>query len=63
MTNGYWDLLIKEAINIKIHTNNFNGDKGLQLSETWDPFLSRIDNRCFNGEARGQTPMTAESTA
>ena len=52
------DRLIKEAINIRIHTNNFNRDKDLQLSETCDPFLSKLTN-C---EERWRGPMTSEST-
>ncbi|KAJ4432364.1 hypothetical protein ANN_20983 [Periplaneta americana] len=31
-TSGYWDLVIKEAIEIQLDGNNFNRDGGLQLS-------------------------------
>ncbi|KAJ4436284.1 hypothetical protein ANN_18915 [Periplaneta americana] len=41
-TSGYWDLVIKEAIDIQLDGNNFNRDVGLQLSTAWKPAINTL---------------------
>ncbi|KAJ4440508.1 hypothetical protein ANN_08649 [Periplaneta americana] len=38
----YWDLVIKEAIEIQLDGNNFNRDGGLQLSTAWKPAINTL---------------------
>ena len=40
-TRGYWDRITKEAIEIRLHPNNINRDRGLQLSSAWNPAINR----------------------
>jgi hypothetical protein len=37
---GYMDRLVKEAIEIQLHPNNFNRDNGFMLSQAQDPSLT-----------------------
>ncbi|KAJ4448778.1 hypothetical protein ANN_00169 [Periplaneta americana] len=41
-TSGYWDLVIKEAMEIQLDGNNFNRDGGLQLSTAWKPAINTL---------------------
>ncbi|KAJ4436864.1 hypothetical protein ANN_16996 [Periplaneta americana] len=41
-TSGYWDLVIKEAIEIQLDGKNFNRDGGLQLSTAWKPAINTL---------------------
>jgi hypothetical protein len=34
---GYMDCIVKEAIEIHLHPNNFNSDGGFNLSRAWQP--------------------------
>jgi hypothetical protein len=38
-SNGYWDRLVKEAIQIKLHDRTMNRDCGYNISKTWDHLL------------------------
>jgi predicted GIY-YIG superfamily endonuclease len=40
-SHGYWDRIIKEAIQIKTHPENFNRDQGFRLQKCWDVLLRR----------------------
>ena len=40
----YWDRIVKEAIEIRLNTKNFNRDTGFHLSNTWTPVLKCIKN-------------------
>ncbi|KAJ4432172.1 hypothetical protein ANN_20788 [Periplaneta americana] len=44
-TSGYWDVVIKEAIEIQLDGNNFNRDGDLQLSTARKPAIR--DGRYF----------------
>ncbi|KAJ4443660.1 hypothetical protein ANN_05335 [Periplaneta americana] len=39
---GYWDLVIKEDIEIQLDANNINRDGGLQLSIVWKPVVNML---------------------
>ncbi|KAJ4451026.1 hypothetical protein ANN_02462 [Periplaneta americana] len=41
-TSGYWDLVIKEAIEIHLNGNNFNRDGSLQLSTAWKAAINTL---------------------
>jgi hypothetical protein len=36
---GYMDRLVKEAIEMRLHPNNFNRDSGLMLNHAWGPLI------------------------
>ena len=40
--NHYFPRIIREAIEVKKHCNNFNREDGYKLSKTWDPVLNKI---------------------
>ena len=39
---GYMDRIIKEAIEIKLHPDNFNKDGGFILIRAWQPAIRQI---------------------
>jgi hypothetical protein len=41
-TKWYMDLIIKEAIEIKLHPDNINRDGGFILNRAWQPAISQI---------------------
>jgi hypothetical protein len=38
----YMDRLVREAIEIRLHTNNFNRDDGFNLSHAWRPIIKML---------------------
>jgi hypothetical protein len=43
-TAGYMDRLVKEAIEIRLNTRNFNRDDGFTLSQSWYPVINMLRN-------------------
>jgi hypothetical protein len=41
---GYMDRLVKEAIEIRLNTRNFNRDDGFTLSRSWYPVINMLRN-------------------
>jgi hypothetical protein len=39
---GYMDRLVKEAIEIRLHPDNFNRDNGFILSHAWYPLINQL---------------------
>ena len=40
--SGYMDRLIREAIELNLHPNNFNREDGFLLSRTWQPAIQQL---------------------
>jgi hypothetical protein len=38
----YMDRLVKDAIEIRLHPNNFNTDEGFSVSHTWRPVINML---------------------
>jgi hypothetical protein len=47
---GYMDYLVKEAIEIRLHPNNFNRDRGFTLSQACYPVTNML-------KQSGKTPI------
>ncbi|KAJ4426275.1 hypothetical protein ANN_27087 [Periplaneta americana] len=57
-SSHHWDRTIKEAIEIKLEKNNFNRDRGLQLSQAWTPALDQL-RPSYNQGHEDHGPRTA----
>ncbi|XP_046382358.1 uncharacterized protein LOC124153306 [Ischnura elegans] len=59
---GYWDRLVKEAIEIRLEPNNFNRDSGFNLSSSWKPVLKTI-RLTRDGKNQSERTMTQRDEA
>jgi hypothetical protein len=44
-TLSYMDLLVKEAIDIRLNNQNFNRDGGLMLRRVWHPVINMLSSQ------------------
>lgn len=51
--NGFWDSVIKESIEIRLHDNLINRDSGYHLSTAWEPVIRKMR------EERSRPPRSA----
>jgi hypothetical protein len=42
-STGYMDRVVKEAIEIRLHANNFNRDIRFMLSQAWGPLINLLN--------------------
>jgi hypothetical protein len=42
MASWCMDCLVREAIVVQLHPNNFNRDEGFTLSRTWHPVINML---------------------
>jgi hypothetical protein len=59
---GYMNHLVKEAIEICLHPNNFNRDGGLNLSQAWQPVTSMLKQSGEPISKQGQAMQALDST-
>jgi hypothetical protein len=52
---GYMDRLVKEAIEIRLHPNNFNRDGGFNLSRAWQSVTNMLKQSGGPISKQGQT--------
>jgi hypothetical protein len=56
--NGCIDSVVKKAIEVQLHPNNFNRDNGFMLSKTWQPLLCHL---CITAKhSEGQTHQSLD---
>jgi hypothetical protein len=41
---GHMDRLVKDTIEIRLHPNNFNRDRGFTLSHAWQPVTNMLSS-------------------
>ena len=60
-TSGYWDSVIREALEINLEPNLLNRDSGLPLSNAWKPAIALLEPRKKSPAVIG--PRTAKQEA
>jgi hypothetical protein len=58
---GYMDRLVKEAIEICLHPNNFNRDGGFTSSRAWQPVTNMLKQSGEPISKEGQTTQVLDS--
>jgi hypothetical protein len=58
---GYMDRLVKEAIEIRLHPNNFNRDGGFPLSRAWQPVTNMLKQSGEPVSTQGQATQALDS--
>ena len=56
---NYWNRIRREAIEIKLHPNNFNRDSGWHISKAWDPAISALRRLRVRGQHSTSAPALA----
>lgn len=51
----YWGRVVAEALEIKLHRNNYNRDNGLELSQAWNPAIRILQERSKSGPTSAPT--------
>jgi hypothetical protein len=57
----YMDHLVKEAIEIRLHPNNFNSDGGFNLSRAWQPVTNMLKQSWKPISKQGQATQALDS--
>jgi hypothetical protein len=58
-TTGYMDCLVKEAVEIRLNTGNFNRNSGFMLSRPWYCVMNMLYNQKAGQNGEHLTPPTS----
>jgi hypothetical protein len=57
------DCLVKEAIEIRLHPNNFNRDGGFTLSRAWQPVTNMLKQSGKSSRAKQRKRLTPPTSS